>query len=460
MGRLTRIENIVNSPLTEYSQIKIVPRGLPYFIDNLLRGAVRFGRRTGNSTAVINTDNTFRIAGQVDPGAPTINLQNATQWMQLNSIISVGNGRELRIVEDFDNTTLILDENLKFSYDENDFVLLHSSPIKMLMDAPAGSTQIQIMSRYPMGNGDVLVYQLSEGLLNSITEIKAPKVVFGGTSADPEFTQVYIMELEKPIQRDLKADDLVYIRAYPGYFSTTVRVPNPVNSSDQMGPFLLDNLSGRLVEGKNFKETLALKLIDRRGNYILGNDNEYDTIVKNYPVLRRPIKSHSFMFFEIAEGEVRFTPSRAVFSSSTPKFNIGQKLVPKLPANGLIYKFNTLATVNAEMRIFFHPYETPVLLQIKPEPQTHVVTLPIGDEDISMMEITILSESNDVLVEMADWTVDATVNEIEYSLVVEATGFAGWQSSGIVLKPYFLSTDLLQGKFDSGDSYDSGFLYF
>lgn len=460
MGRLTRIENTVNSPLTDISQIKVVPRGLPYFIDNLLRGKVRFGRRTGNSTAVINTDNTYKLAADVKAGASVIELQNPTQWMQINSIISVGLGRELRVVTDFSDSTLILNENLKFSYETHDPVLLHSSPIKMLTDAPIGTTQIQVQSRYPLGNGDVFVYQLSEGLLNSITEIKTTTVAFGGTSADPIFTNVYVLELSSPIQRDLRADDLVYIRAYPGYFSTAIRVPNPVNSSDQMGPFLLDNLSGRLVEGPNFPETLSLKLIDRRGNYLLGDEFNYVTIFKNYPVLGRPIRSHSFVFFDNAKGEVRFTPNRVVFSSDTPQFRIGQKLVPPIPANGTVYKFNTLSTVSAEMRIFFHPYENPVLLNIEPSPQTHEVILPVGDDKITQMEITIQSESTDVLVEMADWSVGATVNEVEYSLIVEATGFAGWQSTGMVLKPYFLSTDLLTGTYDSGDSYDSGFLYF
>ena len=460
MGRLTRIEDTVNAPLTDFSQIKVIPRGLPYFVDNLLRGEVRFGRRTGNSTAVINTDNTFKIATDISPGAPTLTLQNPSEWMQLDSIISVGLGRELRIVEDFVDSTLLLNEKLKFSYDANDFVLLHSSPIKMLADAPAGSTSIQIKSRYPLGNGDTFVYQLTEGLLNSITEVKAPTVAFGGTSTDPIFDKIYVMELSKPLQRDLFSDDLVYIRAYPGYFSTKVRVPNPVNSSDQMGPFLLDNLSGRLVEGKNFDETLSLKLIDRRGNYLMGDDNSYVPIFKNFSVFNRPIRSHSFVFFETAIGEIRFTPQRAIFSSTTPQFRIGKKMVPTLPADGTTFKFNTKSTINAEMRIFFQPYETPVLLEIKPEPQTHIIPFPIGPENIEAMEITVQSTTNEVFIEVADWTSDATVNEIEYSLIVEATGFAGYQSSGLILKPYFLSTDLLQGKYDSGDAYDSGFIYF
>lgn len=461
MGRLSRIENTINSPLTDTHQIKVVPRGLPYFIDNLLRGDIRFAFRTGNSTAVINPDNTFRFGEATDVGSPSIPLTRPSKWIDIDSIVSVGLGKELRVVRDVVDNVILLDENLRFSYEAEDFVLLHSSPIKMLNAANKGDTQIQVKTKYRLGNGDIFVYKLSEGLLNSITEIRAETVSFGGTSVDPVLDKVYIMNLEEPIQRDLAADELVYIRAFPGYFSTSVRIPNPVNSSDQMGPVLVDNLSGRLTEGKNFRETLSIKTIDRRGNFILGDDNNYDIISKNHLLLNRPIRSHAFVFFETAVGEVKFTPSRVVFTSNTPQFRIGQKLVPKFPADGTTYKFNTTSTVEATMRIFFHPYDdNPIVLNIKPIPQSHTVSLPVGVEDIGLMEITIQSLSNDVSVQMSDWTTDATVNQIEYSFIAEAEGFAAYQSTGLLVKPFFLSTDLLQGTYDSGDTYNSGFIYF
>lgn len=461
MGRLTRIENTVNSSLSTYGQVKIVPRGLPYFIDNLLRGEIRFGRRTGNSTAVMNPDNTYKLANTVERGAGIVELTTTPAWISPNSIVSVGLGKELRLVADVIDSTIVLNEVLKFAYEQSDFLLLHSSPIVMLATATKGSTTVQVKSKYSLGNGDTFVYQLSPGLLNSISEIKAPTVSFGGTTGDPAYPKVYVLNLEKPLERDLEIDEMVYFRAYPAYFSNRIRVPNPVNSSDQMGPFLIDNLSGRLVEGPNFDETLAIKLIDRRGNYIQGDDLFYTTINKNFHVLRRPIRAHSFLFFDVAKGEMRFTPQRLVMSNSEENlFRIGQKMVPPLPANGVIYKFTTRSTVNAEMRIFLHPYETPILLNIKPEPQTHEVVFPTDITPIQSIEITVISETADVYIEMGDWAVDATVNEIEYSLVVEATGFAGYQSTGLLLKPLFLSTDLLQGQYDSGDSYDMGFIYF
>ena len=67
MGRLQKIESVVNDTINHYGHIKIFPRSLPSFVDSLLRGTLRFGKRTGNSIALINPDNTCLLYTSPSP---------------------------------------------------------------------------------------------------------------------------------------------------------------------------------------------------------------------------------------------------------------------------------------------------------------------------------------------------------------------------------------------------------
>lgn len=49
---------------------------------------------------------------------------------------------------------------------------------------------------------------------------------------------------------------------------------------------------------------------------------------------------------------------------------------------------------------------------------------------------------------------------IECSIVAESVGRGVWQSTGACIKPYFLSQEILSGRYDGGDNYDNGFVLF
>lgn len=456
-GRLTRIEKVANSQLDSL-HVKIVPRGIPYFIDGLLRGRMRFGKRTGNSNSVMNPDNTFLLPAGAQAGQKSVDLSVTTSWIDLESIISIGPHKEIVKVEDVIDKRVIFDRPLKFSYVAGKEILLYAAPMKTNGVLSAGSSTIQVQSKYPLANGDTFVYLATNGILQSATEIKIKRALLAGTSADPIFTTVYTLELDGEIKREIPAEEFIYLRAFPAYFSNSIRVPNQFNSTVDMGPFLIDYLSGRIVEGFSPKETFSIKLKDRAGNYRFGNPLEYVEVKKNFPILNRPINIRSFVFFSNSAGDARITPNRLVMEPKDHKFRVTDKLVPAVDFNGQEYRFTTSSNTTGNLILYFEPGTT-IVLPIIAGNQSHQIQIPAGDK--YQMDIVFSSDTPTGRVSMTDWTqVGPQVEMIEYSIVANATGRGTYQTTGISLKPYFLTPEILAGRYDAGDNYDFGFVYF
>lgn len=455
-GRLTRIEKVINSQLDSL-HTKIVPRGIPYFVDNLLRGRIRFAKRTGNSSAVMNPDNTYQIEA-VSAGQNYVNIANTTQWLTVDSIVSVGPNKEIVQVDDVIDTKVIFKQVLKFDYVSNKEILIYASPMKTNGILSPGSSTIQVQSRYPLANGDTFVYLATPGILQSATEIKVKRALLAGTSADPVFSTVYALELDGKINREIPAEEQIYIRAYPAYFSNIIRVPNLYNSVAEMGPFLLDYMSGRIVEGFAPKEVFSVKFIDRAGYYKFGNELEYMEVTRNYPVLNRPINVRSFMFFTPANGDTRITPNRLVMEPIDYKYRVSEKLIPSIDFNNQKYRFTTTSNTTGTLILYFEPSFS-VELPIVPGNQSHTILIPSGLR--YQMDIVFASNVPKGRLSMTDWSqVGPQIDSLEYSIVANAVGRGTYQTTGLSLKPYFLTPEILTGRYDTGDYYDSGFVYF
>lgn len=456
-GRLSRIEEVINSQLDSL-HVKVVPRGIPYFIDGLLRGTLRFGKRTGNNNSLMNPDNTYQFLNNVQSGQNRFYLKQVNNWINVDSILSFSN-KEFAIVNDLvDGNLVILNSYLKFNYDASiNEVTLYASPL-LPVNIAAGQTTIQVNSNYKLANGDTFMYFATKDLIQSSTEVKVKRAIESGVSSDPIFTYNYTLELEKPISRDIDIDEKVYIRAYPAYFSRSIRVPNLYNSTNDMGPFLIDYLSGRIVEGFTPKETFALKLKDRSSQYKLGDQFSYVTTTKNHPVLTRPINSKSFLFFTQIKGDTRIKPNKIVFETKDFNFRSSLKLVPELDFDGQSYRFTTTSVTSGTLILYFEP-DIKIELVINSGTQSHLITVPQGSR--YQMDIVYVGNSIKNKLEMSDWTqVGPQIEYIEYSIVAEATGRGRYQATGVSLKPYFLTPEILAGRYDAGDSYNSGFVYF
>jgi hypothetical protein len=457
LGRLKKIENIINDTVTSFGHVKVFPRGLPSFIDSLLRGSIRFAKRTGNSVSLINPDNTFDFAQPPTLRTSQFELANPTPWISQDCLLSLGPGKELLEVDDVIDTTIILKTNMSRNYSLQDKILLHSFPLEVSVTVNPGDTFAVVKSHYQLGNGDVFCYLQTDNLLLSLKEIKIEKAVFLGTSTDPFYTQLYRIELAQPMTRKIEAGAKVYFRAYPGYFSNQINVPNAIFTASPMGPFLIDSLSGMLTEGKNFKETLSIKAFNRPGIPIVGNNFSYVTIDKNFPVIDRPLAAHYPMFWQLAEGSMRLTPNRLIMKvDSQRRFSAGIKCVPNLPAKNTQWRVSLTSNDDCTIRFIFYPHPPQEFTLVSGGTSNILVTIPNG-EPVTDIEINLTSNATIAQVSMADWSPSRdTVESIQYALIIEATGQATYQSSGLILKPFFLGSEFLTTNWDTGSMFDGG----
>lgn len=461
MGRLNRIEQVVNDTISHYSHVKIFPRGLPRFADSSLRGSVRFGKRTGNTISLISPDNTYKFGVVPQTRDNKLVLANITPWIIPDCILSLGPEREIHKVDDVIDTTVLLKNPISQTYTLQDKILLHSFPMLSSVDISNGDTYIVVKSHYPIANGDVFAYLQTETLLQSLTEIDIVKATRLGTTSSPYYSILYGLQLAKPIQKTILSNSTIYLRAYPAYFSYGIRVPTALFTSEPIGPFLIDLISGRLLEGSEFNETLAIKTINRTGGYIIGDSTSYQTVDKNFVLINRSIPAHAPMFWDLAEGTMRLTPTKIVFKVDPVKkiFCTGIKCIPHLPT-GQSWKINVMSNDDCTIRFIFQPNLPQEFNLVANIPQNITVNIPVGD-DITDIEINISGIADVCQVAMSDWTpLKDTVEQIEYSLIVRATGIATYQSSGLMIKPYFLGSEFLKTSYDIGSNYDSGKIYF
>ena len=460
MARLQRIEEIVNGTIVP-THVKIMPRGLPTFVDSLLRGTARFAKRTGNSVSVLNTDNTYRFATAAQKLDTKVEIAATSKWIHPGTIVSLGPSKELHLVDDVSDTTVFLKNQLRLSYSTLDSLLLYAYPLLVAVDAAKGDTVITVKSHYKMGNGDVFAYLQTHGLIQSITETRATEAVYLGTTADPFNTYLYYLYLEKPLGRDIQASSTAYMRAYPAYFSPVVRVPNALFTAEPIGPFLVDLFGGRLLEGKTPKETLAIKTINRTGAYVLGNTSVYVTVPKNTTIFERPIAAHAPIFWDLAEGVMRMTPNRTLMKvNEKGQFSVGLKCVPNIPS-GQSWNISVKVSEDCTIRWYFNPYPFQEFSFLAGTTTTVTVSTPVMSDPIDSLEINILANSPQCEVQLSGWTpASNTIETMEYSIVVEAMGEATYQTTGLLIKPYFMGPEFLKTTWDSGATFDSGKVFF
>lgn len=547
MGKLSKIEQTVNDTISHYGHVKIFPRGLPRFVDSLLRGTIRFAKRSGNTISLLNPDNTYLFETTPQTRDNKFTLKNINKWISEDCIVSMGPERELHQVYDVVDQTVLLKTNLTQTYTTNDKVLLHSYPMLVSVDVAAGDMAITVKSHYNIANGDIFVYLHDDALLQSLTEVKIVKATRLGSIGDSFYGFLYSLELEKPIERPIVSNAIVFMRAFPAYFSAAIRVPNALFTSEPIGPFLIDMLTGRLTEGSEFNETFAIRTLNRNNNYNFGNATSYVTVDKNYLILKRSIPVHAPMFWELAEGSMRLTPSRIVFkvnstlsydntdlisfqldpsngritykgsvnlsnveignlfrdgsgteyrvtdvdvtynniiilalsgdiptSISTSvnkhldgsirkitenKFCAGIKCIPPLTTDHG-WRVSLLANEDCSIRFIFTPNAPQEFNLVSGISKNVTITIPTGAL-VTNIEINITSLANICEVRMNEWSpTKDTVEQIEYSFVVDAVGTSTYQASGLIIKPYFMGSEFLKTSYDINSTYDSGKIYF
>ncbi len=317
------------------------------------------------------------------------------------------------------------------------------------------TTQIAVRGRFPVLPGDQLWIQSDPELLLSGTNYNVVSVQ-GYSQSLALYNSV--VTLDQPIPRDLDINDIVYLRAFPGYKSPVVNVPASRRLPLPMGPFVVDYVSGRFTDGASPVETLSLQTFDGLDNPVSG---PYPMVVqKNEPVLPVPIHQSSFLFFKRYRGTVTYRNGKLVLrNDDRGRCMIFMDLVPAWSG-----------PIAWQTRITFaSPAFNTVLYRFFPNDlviagggggnASSTLTFEMTSTNAASNRLAIMTSGEpNAEIEMDGWNVvGQQVEKIQYGTSIQQIGAFDWQAGGLQIKPYLKTLADLYTQMDF-DSLDAGSL--
>jgi hypothetical protein len=463
MGEYREIQKIMEGSTVDYATLKVVPRGTPLFPDILMTGQIRFARRLGSNFAVLCPDNLIRLTATASVQASALTVQRILPWFELNAIVTF-NGTEFYQILDWSvdatNTisTLVLQTPLQTAQDSTTPASLWATPLVMHADSAQNVSTIVVRSRYQLMNGDVVTFPVSPNL-NSLTERNVILAQAAGASGDPEFPLLFSLTLDQPMPITMQAQESqIYMRAYPGYYSPVINVPK-LKSPSLMGPFLLDYLSSPLDSTPQYTETFQYRTFDGGGNPVEGSGNYMITCPKNQPVLSRPIWAENMMYWKIIRGSGGFISPNTfrLITDQDGKARVKSDLVPNWPG-GPQWTIKVTTTANGTFRVWSEPWgfqDFNITAGI-----TNLITFgaPAGQTIERLDFLAKLVAPGEVNIKDAN-VAGSVAASFQYGYVFQLIGDSNFEATSVVVKPYFLSLADLAAQYDTGQNYNSWFIY-
>lgn len=460
MAEFRDIQKIIEGATVEYATLKIVPRGTPIFPDILMTGEMRFGRRLGANFSVMNPDNVLRLTAPVAAKTQSLPIERVTPWLEADALLSF-NGIEMFEIMDWseENKTVMIRQPLTSAKTTSDIVRLWATPLVMHADAAAGTSTISVRSRYNLLNGDTITFPVNE-FLSSLTERNVLIASSGGASPDPEFPFVFSLVLDKPIPIELfENNSPIYLRAYPAYYSPVIRVPK-LQAPSQMGPFILDYVSSPLDSVPEYEETFSMRTFDGGGTPVHGTGTELITVQKNHPIVSRPMWAEGMLFWQVERGSGGFIfPNRyRMISDETGKVRVRTDLLPHFPT-GFGWAMKIRSSSDGTFGVAQYPHGIQYYPLVANDVQ--IITFnTVSGEPIERIDFLAHLDVPGSEIVLQDANIIGAVSaSFQYGMVFRVVGDSNFQTTSVIVKPYFLSLSDLAARYDSGQQYDAGLVY-
>jgi len=470
-GRLTRYQQLVSGITPHHTNVVVQPRGFPIFSDPLLKGQVRFARKTGADFALINPDNEILLSASAPKNTQILQLDRPNRWIELGAILSIGPDEEFAKIKDFSNSTITLTKPLTGNFTAENRVHLLATPIEPGQDVSEGSSTFVVRSRYHILAGDRISIETTPGLLTSLLDFKVSKSrLLDIVEGFSPFSQFFEIELETPVTIDLvEGGANLYLKAQPSYLSNQIFIPQVPGQPDDIGPFLLDYVSGVLFDRPKVEEQLSIEVFDKLGNSIVNDGGFPSKISKNFPISEMPIMADSIVLWQVADGSMTFSKRGTTqeilaisICDSNGQFQTTQEVVPFLPP-GTEWNVPVVSTTPCTVKVTFVPNKSREFqLAARSPRQIRIGTEP-DELPTERIEIIVIGTS-ETEVEFGNWI--PTQNQafsMVYGLTANVFGDAQWQATNTFQKPYFLNFAMgLKGRFDSNrtpNRFDGGMLY-
>jgi hypothetical protein len=297
---LKTLSTALTKQMTEGQGAHVVYRGLAIPIDPFLEGAVRTGRKIEYLLPIIAPDNKFSLTEEAVFNTSQIEVDRDPDWILSGGYITVGE-RELHLVEDVTDTTIILASNLLADHPINTAVYHYSNPIVVEGAYAAGQTIINVDVPHFLVRGDVIGISPSIDLDISFVQYTITDLRFVGVGSNsmPQYQVV----LDTAIHRALTDGEIIQLRAYPAYISPILPIPQP-DASDLpvVGPFLVDWQSAPFL---NDMEVVEYQTLQRYNDARLPIGAPV-AASKNHQILYIPIRADQFLWWEKVNGQVKY----------------------------------------------------------------------------------------------------------------------------------------------------------
>lgn len=454
-----------------HTNVVVQPRGFPIFSDPLLKGQVRFARKTGADFALINPDNEILLLGAAPRNTKTLILERSNRWLEIGGIISIGPDEEFAEIKDFGDTFITLTEPITGDFDEDNTVNLYATPLEPATDVEAGSTNFIVRSRYHILAGDNLSVETTPDLLTSLldTKVLRARLLDDVDSFEP-YNLFFEVEVETPITVDLEeGGDNLFLRAQPSYLSNQVFIPQIPGNADDIGPFLLDYVSGVLFDRDKVEEQLSITVFDKLGNAVLEDNGSPVKVTKQFAISEMPIMADSLVLWHVADGSMTFGKrgsTQEVYAISLcddkGQFQTTQEVLPFLPP-GTEWNIPVESSTPCTIKVTFVPNETREF-EISARTPTQILVGATSEEQATERIEFVVIGTSDTQVEFGNWI--PTQNQafsLVYGITADVYGDAQWQATNLFQKPYFLNFAMgLKGRFDSNrtpNRFDGGMLF-
>jgi len=490
VGRINQIEELVAGTLNDYSNLKLMVRGRPRYLDPQLNGGeVRFANKRGFAFTALTPDNRYPLAESAFVASNLITLQSRPNWYQIECLIRVGPDEqtgELHIIQDLvDATTIKTREPLVQNYVVSDTseiingVALVGIPGSFfaMTAAPYDKKILLIETWYKIVPGDSLLLSPTPEVLDSLAQYPMTRCHLIGTRVGSGIEPAVVYRYEVEIKTDSnlipfppKTGLRLYLSAKPMYQRGDFGVGD-LKIDGNVGPCLLDAFYGGLLINQQTNTVLGIKTWDGFGHQLnasLTNNQEWQSIPSNYILLERPIRSDSFIFWQRIQGFFQLLKGgffQAQLNSSGEFVMSSDLLVPKWGSDrqhGWVIPIISQAALRISVQ--FEPQErqyfdvpASTLFFIRPKLFVDPNKRPIDRIVIGM------KGSPDSRVEMRTWEYDGSaVLSLSYYLLGAGATFGDdrWLAGGFCVKPLFYNLDVLKAKYSDGSSkYNAGYVY-
>ena len=448
---IKQIEDLSQKAAPIYSDIHVIPRGVPFYADPLLTGALRFAKKTGTSLAVWKADNQVQLTKAAITGNTSITINTTNSWVEPGQILLIDDSEKVS-VDDYlpEDGTVTFDSKLLYPHDVGSNVSIWAFPI--IVHQIIDPFTIRVRSIKGIYNGDVFAHMdINDNLFSFIETniLTSSKVGLYGT------VPIYEIKLDK-IVNTLKAGDMVYIRALPAYESPLLKLPLFTTYSFYLGPLVLDYLSFEL-KSNHIRETFSVQVHD-----VLGATTATPiTVDKNYPVLNLPLDTTALLFWQKIKGTLNYDGNRVIaITDSEGLFSISTEWIPEVPP-GYEWSLPVVSDADASVTCQFIPNTLRVYHTVGGLATSIPIGVASGEKSTSSkMTLSVRSTPNSQI-KFGSWTTYSSnqADTIQYFIVSDAIGYDLWGSSALILKPFFMTLDHLKASFDRYSVFDSGKIF-